>query len=212
MVGKEIAEMPERDYAAAVAKLAPYSTPNLADGMNRFNNMDGSIHAMFPCEKVAGPALTVRLYPADNSMLHKVLAVIKPGDVLVVDTKNNFDHAVMGELLVSAMKLAGLAAIIVDGYVRDLQDLIELGVPVWAKGTSSSAGGKCGLGEINTPACCGGIPVMPGDIIVADVDGVVCVPFKDVDEVAAAAEAKITYEAKRREEIAQGILVSQLKK
>jgi len=191
---------------ADIAALRSYSTCNLADGLNNFYTVAPGIYAMFPC-RMAGPALTVRLRPADNLMLHKAIDLIRPGDILVVDAQGCPDYCVCGELMVSSMLGKGAAGIIVDGMVRDIAELREIGLPVFAKGTCPNVGDKTGPGEINYPVVCGGVPVHPGDVIVGDENGVVVIPIDDISQVLAGAEKKYRAEALRRDEIKKGLFV-----
>lgn len=192
--------------AALVARLSTYATPNLADAMENFYAMSSHIHRMFPAPKVVGSALTVRLRSADNLMLHKAISLAQPGDVLVVETQGCDRYAVMGELMATAAVRMGVVGIVVDGCVRDVEEIAELGIGVYALGTAPCVGDKEGPGEINCPICCGGVPVQPGDIIVADADGVVVIDREHASSVMDRADTKLSYEGKRREEIASGAI------
>jgi len=197
----------ERVDPEVVKQAYKYSAANLSDGLNKFYTMDCGIRQMFASPKMVGTAVTVKVRSGDNLMLHKALELIKPGDVLVVETQGGYGYAVAGELMVRCMKELGLAGMVVDGTVRDLEECEKIGMPIFARGTVCGAGDKTGPGEINFPIACGGVVVMPGDLIVGDKDGVVVVPKDDVQDVFLAADKKIASERKRHEEISKGIYV-----
>ena len=185
-------------------KLLEYSTCNISDGMNKLYTMDCGIRQMFPCRRFAGPAVTVKVRAGDNFMLHKAISMVQPGDVLVVETQGCNAYAVCGDLMVSCMDKLGVAGLVVDGTVRDIETLREIGMPVFARGTVCGAGDKEGPGEANFPIACGGVVVNPGDLVVGDENGVVVVPAHDIEEAIAGADKKLVMEAKRRQEIAEG--------
>ena len=140
-------------------------------------------------------------------MLHKAISLVQPGDVLIVDTQGGNGYAVCGDLMVSSMNKLGVAGIVVDGTVRDIEELREIGMPVFARGTVCGAGDKDGPGEVNFPVACGGVVVNPGDLVFGDENGVVVIPRDDIEEVLAGADAKLAQEEKRRAEIASGVYV-----
>lgn len=185
-------------------KLLEYATCNISDGLNKLYTMDCGIRQMFPSRKFAGPAVTVKVRSGDNFMLHKAISLVRPGDVLVVETQGCNAYAVCGDLMVSCMDKLGVAGLVVDGTVRDIETLREIGMPVFARGTVCGAGDKDGPGEVNFPIACGGVVVSPGDLVLGDDNGVVVVPKDDIEEAIAGADKKLAVEAKRRREIAEG--------
>lgn len=185
-------------------KLLDYSTCNISDGMDKLYTMDCGIRQMFPSSRFAGPAVTVKVRSGDNFMLHKAISMVQPGDVLVVETQGCNAYAVCGDLMVSCMAKLEVAGLVVDGTVRDIETLREIGMPVFARGTVCGAGDKDGPGEVNFPIACGGVVVNPGDLVMGDDNGVVVVPQDDVEAVIAGADKKLAIEAKRRKEIAAG--------
>ena len=197
----------ERVDPEVVKQAYKYSAANLSDGLNKFYTMDCGIRQMFDSSKMVGTAVTVKVRSGDNLMLHKALELVKPGDVLVVETQGGYGYAVAGELMVRCMKEMGLSGLVVDGTVRDLEECKKIGMPIFARGTVCGAGDKTGPGEINFPIACGGVVVMPGDLVVGDKDGVVVVPKDDVQDVFLAADKKLASERKRHEEISEGIYV-----
>ncbi len=194
----------ERADTKLIETLAKYPTPNIADAMGRFRVMDPGLKPVNPSDVCAGPAVTVMVRPGDNLMLHKALELVKPGDILVVNTFGNTNTAVWGGLMTRAGKAVGAAGIIVDGAVRDADDMAELGFPCFSRSVVGSACDKDGPGEINFPVSCGGVVVNPGDIIVASKEGIVVIPKEDAAYVAEQVELVWQKEAKRVEEIAAG--------
>lgn len=185
-------------------KLLEYASCNISDGLNKLYTMDCGIRQMFPSRKMVGPAVTVKVRSGDNFMLHKAIELVKPGDVLVVETQGCNAYAVCGDIMVSCMDKLGVAGLVVDGTVRDIETLREIGMPIFARGTVCGAGDKDGSGEVNLPIACGGVVVNPGDLVFADENGVVVVPQNDIKEAIAGADKKLAAEEKRREEIAAG--------
>lgn len=194
----------EKPNLEILERLKKYSAANISDGMNKFYTMDYGIRQMFNAPKMIGTAITVKLRSGDNLMLHKSIELIKPGDVLVVETQQCNAYAVSGGIMARCMLELGLAGIVVDGTVRDIEECSELGMPIFARGTACGAGDKNGTGEINFPISCGNVAVMPGDFILGDKDGVVVIPKDDVFEVMNAADRKLESEKKRYEEIEKG--------
>lgn len=197
----------ERPGPAWAEKLMNYTACNISDGLNKFYTMDCGIRQMFPSRKFAGSAVTVKVRAGDNFMLHKAISLVRPGDVLVVETQGGNSYAVCGELMVGSMEKLGVAGLVVDGTVRDIEVLREIGMPVFARGTVCGAGDKDGPGEVNFPIACGGVSVNPGDLVFGDENGVVVIPKDDIEEVLAAADKKLAQEEKRHAEIASGIYV-----
>lgn len=162
-----------------------YPTPDVSDMMNRLYTMCVAIQPMTdPRLSVVGPACTVKVFPGDNLMVHKALDVARPGDVLVVDASGSTMTAVLGDLVCTKARHRGIAGVVVDGLIRDLPGIAALGdFPVFARGVTPIGPLHRGPGEINYPVSCGGIVVHPGDLVVADANGVVVVPMENVKEV-----------------------------
>ena len=197
----------DRPASERVNMLASYSTCNIADGMQKMYTMDSGIKAVCPTKKICGPAVTVRISLGDNLMLHKALSLVQPGDVLIVDAQGCTTFSACGGIMMLRMKKLGVQGIVVDGSVRDIEDIREIGLPVYARGIVPQGGGKGGPGEVNFPVACGGVVVMPGDVIVADDNGIVCVRQNDIEDVTAGVEAKLEKEKKAYAEIEAGKLV-----
>lgn len=208
MLGFRIREEFDRPEGRLVEELGRLSTPAISDGMNKFNAMDPEIRPILAECRIAGPAVTLRLRPGDNLMLHKSLGLVRPGDVLVVDTCGCRTNSILGELIATAAFSAGLAGIVIDGGIRDIRELREHGFPIFARFITPAVGDKDGPGEINYPISCGGVPVHPGDIVVGDENGVVVVPPQDAQAVLEGAKKKQEYEKKRMQAIRDGVLVN----
>jgi regulator of RNase E activity RraA len=175
--------------------------------MSRVGAMDAGIRPVWPSPRVVGSALTVWCHSGDNLMLHKALSLVVPGDIVVVNTQGNTGNSGFGEMLASSAVKAGLRAVIVDGTVRDVEAFEALGLPVYARGLCPNGCNKDGGGEVGAIIACGGVAVRPGDIIVADRDGVAVVPLDDAAEVAQLTVAKVGSELQRKADIEKGVLV-----
>ena len=182
-------------------------TGNVGDCIGRAAAMDARIKSLARGMKIVGPALTVRVPPTDNLMIHKALTMIKPGDVLVIEGGGNHSWALLGFLMVSTAQELGVAGIVVDGCVRDAQEIRKSGFPVFSAGLSPNGPFKEGPGEINYPISCGGQVVRPGDIIIADDDGVVVLKQELAKTVIEEVDKIILREDKRLKEIAAGMVI-----
>lgn len=158
-------------------EFAEFPTPDISDLLNRLYAVDPLIRVLTnDRHTVCGPALTVKVFPGDNLMVHKSLDVLEPGDVVVVDAGGSTLNAVLGDLISTKAKHRGAAGFVVDGLVRDLPSIQELDFPVFARGTTPIGPLHRGPGEINFPICLGGVVVNPGDLIIGDSTGLVVVP------------------------------------
>ncbi|KUL28892.1 RraA family protein [Actinoplanes awajinensis] len=167
----------------------------LADVLGRDQVMDIGIRPLWtPVPRVAGPAFTVRCPPGDNLMLHAAIYRAAPGSVIVVES-GDLDYALAGGNVCAVAHRNGVAAFVLDGLIRDLGEVRELGFPVFARGVIPIPGTKDTLGAHGEPVRCGGITVRPGDTVVADEEGIVVVPSDRRDEVLAASRAKLAKEA-----------------
>ncbi len=155
-----------------------FATPDISDQLNRLYAVAPDIRLLTaPEHTICGPALTVKVFPGDNLMVHKALDILEPGDIIIVDAGGSNMNAVLGDLISTKARHRGCRGFVIDGYVRDLPDIQALGdFPVFAKGTTPIGPLHRGPGEINFPICCGGVVVNPGDIIVGDAAGVVVIP------------------------------------
>jgi len=193
-----------RPDASTSAAFADVPSPNVGDAMNRLGVVDPEIQAVWPGAHCVGPALTVWTRAGDNLMIHKAIDMAQPGDVIVVNGQADRARALFGELMAQTAAAFGVAGLVFDGAVRDVVSLADLRLPVFARGTSPAGPYKHGPGEIGRPVAIGGVVCAPGDVVVADADGVVVVPRADANMVLARARAIHEREAKRIEEIRNG--------
>lgn len=169
---------------ALMDEFREFDSPTISDLLNRMYALDPGIHCMTGADhRLCGPVCTVKLFPGDNLMVHKVLDIAQPGDVVVIDSRGSTTNAVLGDLISTKARHRKIAGFIVDGLIRDLPDILKLGnFPVFARGTTSIGPLHRGPGEINYPISCGGTVVFPGDIVVADAAGIVVVPQNIAEE------------------------------
>jgi RraA family protein len=153
---------------------------------------------------MCGPAVTVRVRPGDNLMIHKALMMVQPGDVLVVDGGGDVTQALVGGLMRTTCVTRKLAGLVIDGAVRDLVEWAEDGMPIFARAHTHRGPSKDGPGEINVPIACAGLAVMPGDLIVGDADGVIAVPSAEAAEVLRKTRAHLEKEAAIRDSNRKG--------
>ncbi|TET85056.1 MAG: RraA family protein [Desulfobacteraceae bacterium] len=201
-------ERPEQSVIEAFKGLMDQTgclTGNVGDCLGRGAGMNSRIKGLSHGMKLIGPALTVKVPPDDNLMIHKALTLVKPGDVIVIDGGGDHSWALLGFLMVrTAIKLQ-VAGIVVDGAVRDAAEIRHVGFPLFAAGVSPNGPFKEGPGEINYPIHCGGQVVHPGDLIVADDDGVVVVKKELAAECINQVKELIEREKKRLAEIESGL-------
>lgn len=196
-----------RPEATLLASFGSASSAQIADCMSRLGAMDLGIKPVWPSRRILGPAITVWCHSGDNLMLHKALALAQLGDIVVMNTQGNLANAVFGELMASSAVKIGIQGLIIDGVVRDADALEKLKLPVYARGLSPNGCNKDGAGEIGSIIACGGVAVRPGDIVVADRDGIAIVPLDDAPQVAQLAAAQVAREEERLREIERGVLV-----
>jgi regulator of RNase E activity RraA len=196
-------DRPDRE---TVERFLQFDTPEVSDLQNRLYTVSTAIHSMTPGLRLAAPACTVKVFPGDNLMVHKALDVAEPGDVVVVDASGSPMTAVLGDTVCMKARHRGIAGFVVDGLIRDLPGILRLGdFPVFARGVTPIGPLQRGPGEINHPVSIGGIVVNPGDVLVADLNGVVVVQRDAVDDVITRLEAKAPTEAAYLEEVSQGV-------
>jgi 4-hydroxy-4-methyl-2-oxoglutarate aldolase len=196
-----------RPDPALLAAFGAASSAQVADCMSRLGAMDSGMRPVWPAPPLIGAALTVWCHSGDNLMLHKALSLAQPGDIVVMNTQGNVNNSGFGELLATSAVKLGVRAVIVDGTVRDAAALEAMRLPVYARGLCPNGCNKDGAGEVGAIVACGGVAVRPGDIVIADRDGVTIVPLDDAAEVAKLAQDQIEREQKRLAEIAKGVLV-----
>ncbi len=190
----------ERVPPDIVAEAARYQAAILADVAGRRGTIDG-VSALAPAMTLAGPAFTVEVRPGDNLMIHAAMAMAKPGDVLVIDGKGDTSCALMGALMMNGCKVLGLGGVVIDGAVRDTEELRELGFPVFARAANPNGPTKLVPGRVNWPVSVGGVAVRPGDLVVGDADGVVVVEREKAASLLPLAAKKVADETKRLQDI-----------
>lgn len=182
---------------AAVERFRGLPVANVSDSMSRMAAGGARLRPLHAGGCLAGPALTVKTRPGDNLMVHKALDVAEPGDVVVVDGGGDLTNALIGELMLAFAEHKRLAGIVIDGAVRDIAAIRAGRFPVYAAGVTHRGPYKDGPGEINVPVAIDGMVIAPGDLIIGDDDGLLCVPYDEVETVLAAARAKHAAEEKQ---------------
>jgi RraA family protein len=181
----------DRPDPALVARFREFETPDISDQLNRLYAIDFGIRSQTGAHHtLCGPVCTVKVFPGDNLMVHKILDVARPGDVVVVDAHGPGTNAVLGDLVATKARHRGIQGFVIDGMIRDLPGILELDYPIFAHGTTPIGPLHRGPGEINYPIACGGVVVNPGDILVADPAGIVVVPQGIAEELVARLEAQ----------------------
>lgn len=187
-----------------IAKLRAAGAATVHEALGRVGAMDAALAPLDPGMRMAGRALTVDAAPGDNLMIQYAVSIAKPGDVLVVDAKAFIEAGAWGDMLSLYSQQQGVAGLVIDGSVRDIQDIIAMGFPVFSRGVSIKGTGKYVPGTVNEPIRCAGATVHPGDIVVGDADGVTVVPAADLHRAVELSEAREAKEETMRGEILQG--------
>jgi 4-hydroxy-4-methyl-2-oxoglutarate aldolase len=185
-------------------KFADIATPIIGDVMGRQNIMDNRIRPIWTGARCVGSALTIMTYPSDNLMIHLGVSLAQEGDILVVDAGNYPNAGIWGEILTVNAINRKIGGIVIDGGVRDIKEIEELGFPMFAFGINARGGYKSNPGTVNRPVSCGGVAVSPGDLIVADENGVAVIPKDDIEIVYVKCLEKIESELKIIEQLKLG--------
>lgn len=196
----------ERADKAAVEALSQFGVATVHEALGRLGLMQAYMRPVFGGAHCCGTAVTVLLQPGDNWMMHVVAEQIQPGDVVVAACTANCTDGFFGDLLATSFKSRGANGLIIDGGCRDIKDLKEMEFPVWSKAIHAKGTIKATLGAVNIPVVCAGAAVRPGDVIVADDDGVVVVPAKLAAAVAEAAAKREANEGEKRARFESGEL------
>ncbi len=195
---------------AIVAVLNEAGTATVHEAMGRIGLMKPYMRPIWPGAAIAGSAVTVLVHPGDNWMIHVAIEQCKPGDVMVVGCTADNTDGMVGELIATSLMAHGVKGMILDVGCRDIQELTRMKFPVWSRAISAKGAVKSTLGNVNLPVVCAGVAVAPGDVIVADDDGVVVVPLADAKAVSLAARARQDKEAGARKRYESGELALDL--
>jgi 4-hydroxy-4-methyl-2-oxoglutarate aldolase len=196
----------KRADSNAIGMLAGVGVSTAHEALGRSGLMKPYMRPIWAGAQIAGPAVTVLSHPGDNWMIHVAVEQCQKGDVLVVGCTSESTDGMFGELLATALVARGVIGLVIDAGCRDVKPLTEMGFPVWSRAISAKGTVKATLGAVNVPVVCAGVNVEPGDVVVADDDGVVIVPKKLAVETAAKAQKRNDDEDGKRKQLQAGQL------
>ncbi|MBC7732031.1 MAG: 4-carboxy-4-hydroxy-2-oxoadipate aldolase/oxaloacetate decarboxylase [Bacteriovorax sp.] len=191
---------------AAVEKLARFGVATIHEAMGRVGLMKPYMRPVYTGAQLCGTAVTVLLQPGDNWMMHVAAEQLQPGDVVVAACTTDNTDGFFGDLLATSFQARGAKGLVIDGGCRDVKELQDMGFPVFSRAISAKGTIKATLGSVNISVVCAGTAVNPGDVVIADADGVVVVPAAIAQQVADAAEKRESFEAEKRAKLAAGVL------
>ncbi len=184
--------------------LAGFGVATVHEASGQLGLMRPDVRPVVPGKRICGPAVTALCHPGDNLMLHAAIDVAKPGDIIVVGVKFPNTDGMIGELIATQCQARGIAGVILDAGARDSAELREMGFPVWSRAISAAGTSKATPGWVNVPITCGDTLVRPGDLVVADDDGVVIVAAEEAEEVVRACESRVAKEDANRKRFSAG--------